>query len=161
LLSLPSWIILACLGAAAEPTPKEIRDAVSRALPLIEKGAVGHRTQRTCFACHNQGIPILALTTARSRGFSVDDKTLQAQLQYINDFLDKNRANYLQGKGQGGAADTAGYALWTLEQANWKPNATTAAVAEYLLQFKKDQDHWSVTSSRPPSEASSFTTSYL
>jgi hypothetical protein len=43
----------------------------------------------------------------------------------------------------------------------WKPNETTAAVAEYLLLFQNDRDHWRTTSNRPPSEASAFTTTYL
>ena len=50
--------------------------------------------------------------------------------------------------------DTAGYALWTLEMGGWKPDATTAAVAEYLLLYNKDLDHWRGSSNRPPSEAS-------
>src|SRR5262249_50553229 len=58
-------------------------------------------------------------------------------------------------------ADTAGYALLTLEAGGWKPDETTAAVAEYLLLRDKDSDHWRSTSHRPPSEASPFTTTYL
>ena len=34
-------------------------------------------------------------------------------------------------------------------------------MAEYLLKYQADKDHWRVTSSRPPSEASNFTTNYL
>jgi len=111
---------------AGSPTVKDIREAVTKALPLIQKGAAGHTEKRTCFACHNQGVPMLALTTARSRGLAIDEEELQKQLKFINTFLEKNRANYLKGQGQGGAVDTAGYALWTLELGGWKPNATTA-----------------------------------
>ncbi len=143
------------------PTDKQIEQAVSKALPLLAKGAAGHIEKRTCFACHNQGLPMLALTTARSRGLAVNEEDLQKQMQFIDTFLNKNRANYLKGRGQGGQTDTAGYALWTLELGGWKPNATTAAVAEYLLQYNKDLDHWRNISNRPPSEASPFTTSYL
>lgn len=150
------------LGRADEAVPeKDLREAVTRALPLLQKGAAGHRQQRTCFACHNQGVPILALTTAQKRGFAIDQEDLQKHLQFIDGFLDKNRANFLKGKGTGGQADTAGYALWTLELGGWKANDTTAAVAEYLLQYQKDLDYWRVTANRPPSEASPFTTTYL
>src|SRR5207245_9793706 len=38
---------------------------------------------------------------------------------------------------------------------------TTRAVAEYFLLRDQDADFWRVTSRRPPSEASSFTTTYL
>lgn len=151
------------LAFADEPasTDAELRSAVARALPLLTKGAVGHRENRTCFACHNQGIPILALTTARSRGFEIDEAELATQLQFIADFLDRNRANYLLGKGQGGQVDTAGYALLTLELGGWKPDATTAAVMEYLLQYQIDSPYWRANSNRPPSEASPFTTTYV
>jgi hypothetical protein len=67
----------------------------------------------------------------------------------------------LKGTGQGGQVDTAGYALWTLEMGGWKPDETTAAVTEYLLLRHQDFDHWKATSKRPPSEISSFTTTYL
>jgi hypothetical protein len=154
---------LAHPAAAGEPAPaaEGVRDAVAKALPLIQKGSAGHVAQRTCFACHHQAVPILAMATARSRGFPVTDEEVQKHLRFIADFLDRNRANYLKGRGQGGQADTAGYALWALEVGGWKPDRTTAAVAEYLLLHNKDLDHWRGTSNRPPSEASPFTTSYL
>src|SRR5437764_1240348 len=170
-------------STAAEPSPtaNELQAAVAKALPLIQKGGRGNMDNRTCFACHNQALPVLAMTTARSRGLSVDEEEIQEHLRFIADFLDRNRDNYLKGKGQGGQVDTAGYALWTLELGGWKPDPTTAAVAEYLLQrgdsskqssavgavagsagfFHKNLDHWRTTSNRPPSEASPFTTTYL
>jgi outer membrane protein assembly factor BamB len=144
------------------PTPDEIRAAVVKALPLLEKGAAGSMAERSqCFTCHNQGLPLLALTTARARGFAIDSEHVQAQAQFIADFLAGNREKFLAGKGTGGEVATAGQALWALETANWKPDAATAAVAEYLLLFEKDKDRWRMTSDRPPSESSHFTANYL
>lgn len=140
----------------------DIRAAVVKALPLLEKGAAGSMKERArCFTCHNQGLPLLALTTARTRGFEIDVEHLKKQSQHIANFLEKNRDNYLMGKGTGGQVATAGQALWALETDNWKPDATTAAVAEYLLQYQKDAEHWRMTSDRPPSETSHFTANYL
>jgi hypothetical protein len=144
-----------------ETSRDEVKTAVAKALPLLTKGAAGHVAQRTCFACHNQALPILATTTARQRGWTMETDDLEKQLKFIAAFLDKNRDNYRQGKGQGGQADTAGYALFTLELGGWKRDATTEAVVEYLLLREKDKDHWRNTSNRPPSEASPFTTTYL
>lgn len=143
---------------SAEP---DARAAVAKGLPLLVKGAEGHVEQRTCFACHNQGVPLLALTTARQRGFAVPEEHLKAQTEFIAAFLDKNRENYWQGKGQGGQADTAGYALFALEVVGRAPDDTTEAMVEYLLRHHKNHDHWRATSNRPPSEASPFTTTYL
>ncbi len=148
-------------AAAPEPSAEQVRSAVARSLPLLQKGAMGHTAQRQCFACHSQALPLLAMTTAKTHGFAVDEKEVRKQLRFIADFLDGHRDNYRKGQGTGGQADTAGYALFTLEVGGWKPDATTAAVAEYLLLRNKDSDHWPTTSRRPPSEASSFTTTYL
>ena len=103
----------------------------------------------------------MALTTARARGITVDEDNLRRQVQFTADFLAKNRTNYLDGKGQGGQALTAGYALWTLEIGGWKSDETTDAVAEFLLKFQNDLDHWKPQTVRPPSEESLFTVSYV
>src|SRR4029078_11282009 len=114
--------------------------AVEKSLPLLMQGAGGHRENRTSFACHNQGVPVLALTAAGERGFAIDKEEIGRQTAFIAKFLDGNRENYLQGKGQGGQAATAGYALWALAAAGHGGNDTTAAVTEYLLQRNKDKD---------------------
>jgi squalene cyclase len=148
--------------ADGEPAVEAIKAAVLKSLPLLETGAKGSMTQRKqCFTCHNQGLPIMALTTARTRGLEINDEHLQTQLRFIAAFLAKNKENYLNGKGQGGQVDTAGYALWTLANGGWKPDETTAAVSEYLLLYQKDSEHWRSSSRRPPSEQSSFTSSYV
>src|SRR5262245_11159731 len=69
------------------PTPNTIRQAVTKALPLIQKGGAGHMAQRTCFACHNQAIPLLAMTTARTRGFPIDEAEIHKHVQFIVTFL--------------------------------------------------------------------------
>jgi hypothetical protein len=158
-LSLPVLLFRAGTGLGA--APDEVKAAVGKALPLLQKGAEGHVAKRSCFACHNQALPILAFTTARQRGFSVRDEDLKKQMEFIAEFLERNQDEYRQGKGQGGQVDTAGYALFTLELGGWKPDATTEAVAEYLLLRDKDRDHWRTTSNRPPSEVSDFTPTYL
>jgi len=148
--------ILALLQEASE-----VRKAVEKAIPLLERGAAGSIKERSCFTCHNLGVPLLALAAARDRGFKVDEAGLKAILEHTGAFLERNRENYRQGKGQGGQADTAGWALWTLESGGWKPDETTAATAHYLAVRDKDKGHWTNVSTRPPSEASPFTTTFL
>ena len=144
------------------PDPAAIKAAVAKSLPLLETGAKGSMEQRKqCFTCHNQGLPVMALVTAQSRGMAIDAEHLQSQLKFTADFLAKNKQKYLEGKGQGGQTDTAGYALWTLDNGGWKPDETTAAVAEYFLQWQSDSDHWRPQSRRPPTEQSLFTSSYV
>jgi hypothetical protein len=163
-IALSALLLSAGAGRSAEPpgaAPDEVRAAVGKALPLLWKGAEGHVEQRTCFACHNQALPILALTTARQRSLRIPTEDLKGQLDFIATFLESNADNYRLGKGQGGQVDTAGYALFTLELGGWTPDATTEAVIEYLLLRDKDLGHWRTTSKRPPSEISDFTSTYL
>lgn len=144
------------------PEPAVLRSAIGKSLPLLTAGARGSMEKRErCFTCHNQGMPIMALVTAQSRGIAIDADELRKQVQFTADFLAKNRENYLAGKGQGGQSDTAGYALWALDNGGWKPDATTTAVTEYLLQWQRDLGHWKPQSRRPPTEQSLFTSSYV
>jgi hypothetical protein len=148
-------------GPLPAPAPSQIRTAVAKSLPLLEKSCAEYTAQRECFSCHHQALPLLALTVSRSRGFPVSAEVVQKQMEFTAHSLAKDRDKYRQGRGQGGQADTAGYALLALELGRWKADETTSAVAEYLLLRDKDSDHWHITSRRPPSEATSFTTTYL
>src|SRR5437773_8093154 len=144
------------------PSNDSTKAAMAKSLPLLETGARGSMEKRKqCFTCHNQALPVIALSTARSRGITIDAENLRHQVQFTADFLAKNQTNYLAGNGQGGQALTAGYALWTLEMGGWKSDGTTDAVAEYLLRFQNDLDHWKPQTVRPPSEGSLFTVSYV
>ena len=75
-MQLRIWLVTLSLFGGARPaiaeepaieqpaSGEELRGAVGKSLPLLLKAAVGHRENRTCFACHNQGLPILALIGA-------------------------------------------------------------------------------------------------
>ncbi len=143
------------------PTAKELRAATELALAPLKKGASGHAEQKTCFACHNQATPMLAFATAKTRGFDIPADLFTSQAEHVAGFIDSNRERFKDGRGTGGAAATASYALFTLELAGHKPDENTAAVVEYLLKTQPDNDHWRTTSNRPPTESSDFTTTYL
>ena len=146
----------------AAPTDVSLRAAVEKSLPLLAAGARGSREKRAqCFTCHSQGLTMLALSAAKARGFKVDEEELGRQIKFTVDFLATNQKQYLVGKGQGGQIDTAGYALWALDVAGEKPDATTGAVAEYFLRWQSELDYWRPTSRRPPTQQSLFTSSYL
>lgn len=162
---LIAWAAQAAPQTSAEessPTADTLRAAVSKSLPLLERSARTSMAERKdCFTCHNQGLPIIVLTTARRKGFEINEAELKTQLQFTADFLSKNRDKYREGRGQAGQTFMAGYGLLALEYGEWPSDETTAAVAEYFLRFQSDQDHWASHTSRPPSEASDFTANFL
>lgn len=142
---------------------QEIRAAVAKALPLIEKGAAGHLERRACFSCHNQALPVFAVRVARQRGFEVDDAGFEKQLDRTRDILVRWAERHPERKTfTGGAADTAGYSLLALELGERKPDETTAAVVDYLLFRDRDLGYWRAShDDRPPTEASPLTTTAL
>lgn len=147
---------------APRPEATDLRPVISRSLSLIEASAGEYRRQRQCFSCHHQALPVLTLVEARSRGFTIDEAGLTAQLDHTAAHLDRGREGYSEGRGQGGQVDTAGWALWTLEAGGREPNETTAAVAGYLLSYQNGLGRWrSTTTTRPPTEGSDFTATYV
>lgn len=148
-------------GEEKESRETRVRAAVEKSLPLLLKAAQGHVEQKSCFACHNQALPMLAWSRMKAAGLAPPEKEIKKQSDFILEFLGKNRERFQSGQGTGGQADTAGYAMLTLELAGVKPNETTSAVVEYFLKHQAGEPHWKVTSNRPPSEASNFTTNYL
>lgn len=156
-LALPNNL----LADDVELSPSRIRHSIKASIPLLEKGSKGSTDQRQCFTCHNQALPVFALVEARNRGFDIDEENLKRQLNHTVTHLRRGRNRYLQGKGQGGKAVMAGYALWTLEAGGYSADETTAAVAHFLLKYQSDVDHWRHRGSRPPSSGSDFTTTYV
>jgi hypothetical protein len=143
------------------PSAVSPRTAADKSLPLLRKAAEGHIEQKSCFACHNQAFPVMALGVAKRTGVSADAELLKAQIEHITAFLTENKDKFRKGEGTGGQVDTAGYALLTLELAGHTPDEFTEAVVEYLLKTQSKRDHWQTSSNRPPTEASSFTSTYL
>lgn len=135
--------------------------AIRKSIPLLEKAATGSAQQKKCFTCHSQALPVVALAEARLHGFAIDEAVFQTQLRHTAEHLKRGQNGYMKGRGQGGRALTAGYALWTLEAGNWKPDDVTSAVVHYLTDYQKDDKRWHHGGSRPPSSGSDFATTYF
>ncbi len=149
-------------AGAIEPTDEEIRASIARALVPIQTSVKEYPHQRDCFSCHHQAVPLVALSLARERGLPVDPAAIDASVEVTDLDLESALELYRQGKGQPGGVTRAGYALWTLSIGGREPVETTEAVADYLLRAEADRDHWTSRSvSRPPSEGSGFTATYV
>src|SRR3954471_1667856 len=138
------------------PEPEAVRAAVAKALPLILKSTAEYPESRDCFSCHHQAVPVLALATAKGRGFAVPAEAIGGPVEHTGADLRGALGAYRKGDGQGGGVTRAGYALLTLEIGGKKPDEVTDAVAEYLVKKDEARDHWRGSSNRPPSEASDF-----
>lgn len=169
-----SLAILLCVPLAAfakEPTPDAIRAAVAKALPRLWEGIDGHTERRACFTCHNHAVPLVALGIARERGFSVDAKKMDAQTASALKHYEAMRQPIVRGDGPGpapginlpvgGGVDNTGYAMFAFAGLGVKRNRTTELIADYTLGARGGTGAWATIAVRVPSEASSFTTTYL
>ena len=142
------------------PVPAAVKSAVERSIPLLEKTAAGASEHNRCFTCHGHAMPVVTFVEARRRGFLIDEKNFEAQLKHTLTDLARGKKRYLEGKGQGGGYTRAGYALWSLRQAGWKPDEVTGYVSGYLAHDQQ-AEHWPSNGNRPPTERSPYTTTYL
>lgn len=143
-------------------TTNVVREAIAKALPLIERSSAEYLRQRECFSCHHQAMTALTLVEARDRGFSIDEQNLAAQVERTRTHLQRGTHAYREGRGQGGQVDTAGWALWTLEAAEQPSDETLVAVAHYLLSWQSDLGHWKPSGrGRRPTQGSEFTSTYV
>lgn len=138
-----------------------VKQAVERSLSLMQKSLAEYPKHVSCFSCHHQGVPMFALSLARSRGYVVDEKNIEAVVKHTSTDLKSEIELYRTGKGQPGGVTRAGYALLCLQSSGVKNNEVTAAVAGFLLQSGKEKGFWNSSSNRPPSEMSSFTNTFV
>jgi hypothetical protein len=146
---------------AESPSPEVLRAAIVKGIPLIEASSKEYLKQRECFSCHHQAMPMVMLSEAFHRGFTIDKENFQAQLKRTFRHLEGGKKQYAEGKGQGGRVDTAAWALWGLEVGEHPPDETTEAVAHFLLSYQKENAYWNPPGHRPPTGASRFASTYV
>lgn len=170
LLSCPQRIWLAVIGFLvlfqpvaiwSQQQPEEISEAVIAGLELVQGAAERYPDNRDCFSCHHQTLPMLAMVTARDRGFTIDAALLKDQAEFTREFYSGRIKAMRQGKGVGGRGTTAGYALWALELAGEKKSEVSEALVRYLTKTQRPDGNWKYQTLRPPMEESNFTSTAL
>lgn len=78
---LPLFLTFSSTGAACSDTPvsaADVRKAIERSLPFVEKRGVAWMTERKCISCHHVSFMIWVHNDARAKGFAVDAKKIDA-----------------------------------------------------------------------------------
>ncbi|HEY2383760.1 MAG TPA: ankyrin repeat domain-containing protein [Terriglobia bacterium] len=150
------WLI-SPLKVSAQSIP--VRNAVTKALPMLQKSAAEFVAKRSCVSCHHNALTILTLDSARAHGFNIDETVLKA--------VEDKTFRELTGPG---AADDAvqattlndptpddSYLLMAAHDAGLPRDLTTAAYAIRLARWQRD-GHWITSDFRPPHSSSLFMT---
>jgi hypothetical protein len=79
-------VLLIPTAPAADPAPKDVRAAVEKSLPFLEKSSAAWRADRKCVTCHQVPFTIWALNDAKARGLAVDAARLDDLTGWAFDF---------------------------------------------------------------------------
>jgi hypothetical protein len=146
--------------ASSAPTPMpahSIREAVERSLPLLQKTDVIFLQNTGCVSCHHNSLTAMSVAAARRNGFAVNEPVAAQQLKMIHARQDDWRDRALQGMVIADTPFVVGYTLMGMAAENDPPDATTDALAIFLLNNQLADGHWRLSANRPPIEFSEIT----
>jgi murein DD-endopeptidase len=128
------------------------RDAVERAIPLLQQSAQTWTRERRCASCHHQGLGPIAMAMARERNFRVDESMLRAQLGAV-------RASLASADASVNLAANTNYiddSLWlaALGSVGDPLGLSTDLVVHRLISGQHVDGHWIPYPFRPPIEGS-------
>lgn len=130
------WTLMSATSlAAAEPTV-DVQSATRRGLALMQLAGTNWIKNKTCFSCHHQTLPMLAIKEAAQSGCATDESWMKSQLALTDQYFLERIEMMKAGEHVPGGSFTVGYGLWAMSLAGRSPDATTEAMVDYLLQVQ-------------------------
>lgn len=120
--------------SSAAETANPVESATGRGLALVTRAAGNWQKNKTCFSCHHQTLPMLAMTEASRAGFALDKSWLQSQAGMTHTYFAERIEEMDEGDHVPGGAATAAYGLWALSLDQRPPDQTTTSIVTYLLR---------------------------
>jgi ankyrin repeat protein len=150
-------ILVMTSSLSAQTNDAQIRDAVNRSLPILQRSAADFVAQRSCVSCHHNILSILTLDSARGRGFAIDTKILTAvEDKTFRELRSPNALdNAIQATTLNDPTPNDSYLLMAANDAGVKPDLTLAVYARRLVKWQRD-GHWITSDFRPPHSSSAF-----
>ena len=141
--------------------PFPLREAIERALPVLQHADVVFLRKAGCVSCHNNSLFQMTTAIVRSHGFHVDEATVATQQKVIGGYIESWRERMLQDIPIPGAVDTISSMLAGLAAARYPSDPATDAMARYLVRRQGGDGAWRVITARPPIESSDFAVTAL
>lgn len=151
--------------AVAQVSVDQLDDGIARASQLMIKGVNSYPEHRSCFSCHHQALPLMALSVGslgqEDQASFYDDSTTKQILEFTKQAF-ANKLDTLNSGGEiGGRSLTVAYALWTMDLAGSPTDETTSAMVESLLKTQGQDGAWNFQSTRPPAASSKLMTTAI
>ena len=155
---LTVFLVLLLSSAASAQTTPEVRAAVTRALPTLQRSAAGFVAKRACLTCHHHSLSVMTFRLARARGFSIDPEVLRSVENRTFRQLRDSKAldDVVQSVTFNDPTPTESYLLMAAHAAGMEGNLVTAAYARRIAGWQRD-GYWVTSDFRPPTSSSLFT----
>ncbi|MEO6755629.1 MAG: prenyltransferase/squalene oxidase repeat-containing protein [Chthoniobacteraceae bacterium] len=162
-------MIALAFRASAVDEPPGMEDAVRRGLALVVRAASNWQKNKTCFSCHHQTLPMLAMIESARAGLPADAAWLQSQTETTHRYFEQRIGEMDEGEHVPGGAATTGFGFWALSVGERLADKTTTAMVGYLLQIqgvtrlsdrkpdsapKPEDGRWQASCRRAPMQAS-------
>lgn len=154
------WLILIAPALYAQaPSSAEVRAAVGRSIPAIQRSSAEFYKTQDCFSCHHNGLATLTFHAARERGVPLDEMSARdvatKGLSKMPDFLSIDRA--VQETMIIDPVPSEGWALIAADAAGIPRNPILAVYARRIANWQRADGHFPTGDARPPQSYSSFT----
>ena len=165
------------LRCLRHPAPARPRPFTTRAAPRVRHRLVSRRPHRPpftppssaafrscrtstsrsssgpgCVSCHHNSLVAMAVSSARSHGYTINEAIAKKQPRVVTAYLDTWRDRTIQNLPIAGGADTIGYLLFGLAVEGTR-GPSTDAQAIWLLRRQAPDGRWPVQTLRPPIES--------
>lgn len=151
------WILFLLAAAAFAQTPQNVRKAIDRALPPLQRSAAVFVKERACFSCHHNALAIMTLRMAKARGVRIDDAVLAA----VEDKTWRSGGtldDVVQARNVADPTPNDSLLLIAEEFAGRGLDPASQVRRQRLASWQREDGHWITSDFRPPHSSSWFTT---
>ncbi len=138
-----------------------IADAIRLALPPLQKSALEsratylrHASKQDCVSCHQQQLPLSAISLARTRHIAMDDSVVRKLTQEVGQFGLRMQELDLETTFHPEPAIGNGYGLFALHAEKQAPSASTDSQVHQLTVIQNLDGYWHWNLPRPPIQSS-------
>jgi hypothetical protein len=132
-----------------------VKESAEKAIALLLKSGPQFVKVSGCYSCHNQSLPQMAYSVARTRGYAVEKAPAEYNVKAVVALFKPYIPELL--KGTPAIPDPAisvSYALVGLAAENYQPDETTAAMAHLVSLQQLPDGSFGAFPARPPIESS-------
>lgn len=146
---------MSVISVASGAEKDDIKAAAERSVALLQKTGPEFFRKSGCVSCHHQTVTALAVSEARRRGLTVDEKTAREQLQITALTIKSYRTRQLQRADHpANSAPSTGYLLLGMAAENYSPDETTDVSIIEMAGRQTPDGSWTAFGHRPPLEYS-------